>query len=87
MSVTVPAGILGRKRRGATSGHVAICRALSERTGRQASRVVETFKILKTRRLAGKRFRQKGFCTASTGLRITGKNNCYGDLTNKEKLV
>ncbi len=31
--------------------------------------------------------RRLSFCTGSTGLRITGKNNCYRGLTDKEKLV
>jgi hypothetical protein len=29
----------------------------------------------------------EGFCTASTGLRITGENNYGRGLTNREKLV
>jgi hypothetical protein len=35
----------------------------------------------------GEGFVQIGFCTGSTGLRISGKNNYCGDLTDFEKSV
>jgi hypothetical protein len=49
--VTVSEATAGGKRRDATSASVAICRAVSEREGRQTSGVVGTFSIVESQQI------------------------------------